>query len=370
MIQDYGIIKFTPLTFSFSMQELGGSLDQKYDKVSGVYIPDRAITPLALSPKLVIDDPDGIIGSNVDKTADIIAPKWYIGDFINGTLITAENIDYTLSNGVLQVKKNVASDAPVLLSFICSYMDPRTKNLSKFTWSKTLSSTTVCDLNLSIKLDCPLKWSIDPFKELTTRTIKATLWNGDSPVSSVNATVLWKVRDKTTGMYRSIDIKQDLWYVSGANTDSIIIDRRYIGKVSLMAIGNHKSNTERTVNQTVKIYRQFPPYEQKVIFTKGKVIYPDTFELSAYLSVQANYGTIENPSKFFEIPWSFKTTAIGSTYRRVGFGDNITLPREMAGHDVNIYPVIGADPVERKELQAITLNSNALSLDGQILVIN
>lgn len=49
------------LSFAFSMLELGGSKQQKYNMVLGTFVPDRTLTPYQLKPKLIVKDPEGNI---------------------------------------------------------------------------------------------------------------------------------------------------------------------------------------------------------------------------------------------------------------------------------------------------------------------
>ena len=69
-------IIYTPLDISLSVDILGGSLNQRYESVTGQHDPDRSITPLVLKPRLYVVDADHLI-PNGDKTTDLVDCRWY-----------------------------------------------------------------------------------------------------------------------------------------------------------------------------------------------------------------------------------------------------------------------------------------------------
>ena len=119
-----GNVVHEPLSFSFTMLELGGSSVQKFNAVSGSYVPNRQLTPYMLKPQLIIDDPEHLIAKG-DYASSMVNVLWtvYSANKLVKRRLTA-GTDYTVgSDNSLTFSRNVASNEVVEINFSADYLD-------------------------------------------------------------------------------------------------------------------------------------------------------------------------------------------------------------------------------------------------------
>lgn len=365
-----GFIMYDPLDVSFSILELGGTLDQKKDKLTGLFSPDRAATALILRPQLKVRDPEGILTAktlSADYTPSLFNHRWYV----NGDRILSTTPGYTLgNNGELVVAVNADPDAPIKLKYCWNFTDARTHKVFGGEWEEALVSVAVSDLNLSLKLDAALTLPISPFKNLSNRIINATLRNGESDIADADAHYEWQVQVPSgdSKIFRAIT-SDDIFYVSGQGTKSLTIDRRFIDKELIMLEAYHIAETTRKVYARTKLYRDYGLWEDKMNFLTGKYIRYDTKSVEILTTIETPKGNISDPAKYFNIEYFFKTTAIGSSFKSVGYGEALSMARKDIGYDPNIQPVWGIEVKPRSALRATTIGGKVATINGKVLCI-
>lgn len=361
-------IVYDPLVLTFSILEIGGSPVQRKDAVSGSFDPDRTLFPFVLRPQLSVQDPNHILedGDHTDKLMDC---RWYMGSDDTGTRIYKDTSGFSLGdNGELTVTRNVEPSAPLNLFFSCAYIDARTKNTFRKSMGVTLSSVLATELNLGIEIDAANKMPVSPFKTHHHRTITATFRNGTDAVPDNHAVYLWRVQDAATRAMRAIT-EDDLFYVSGQGTKSIVIDRRFIDKEIIEVVAYHKTAPTRTVSARTKAFRWYGQWDEDVRITRGKYVRPDTREIEATAYIATPKGMVDAPADYYDITHVRTGLLAGSFQEVIGYGETVTVPRSSIGSDPSARPVFGIEVRERTALRACTMNGSACLVNGKIMCI-
>lgn len=363
-------IMYDPLSVSFSILELGGTLDQKKDKLTGLFSPDRATTSLILRPQLRVKDPEGILTSktqSADFTSSLFNHRW----FVNNERILSTTPGYTLgNNGELVVAVNAEPDVPIKLKYCWNFTDARTHKVFGGEQELALVSVAVSDLNLSVKLDAALVIPISPFKNLTTRVINATFRNGETDIADSDAHYEWQVQVPSgdSKVYRAIT-SDDIFYVSGQGTKSLTIDRRFIDKEFIMLEVYHIAEPTRKEYARTKLYRDYGLWEDKMNFLTGRYIRYETKSVEILTTIETPKGNIASPSKYFNIEYFYKTTAAGDVFKSIGYGETLSMTRSKIGYDPNIKPIWGIEVKPLSALRATTINGKTVTINGKALCI-
>ena len=361
-------IIYDPLLLTFSMLEIGGSTVQRKDGISGSFDPDRSLFPFVLRPRLTVQDPNHILadGDHSDKLLDC---RWYIGSDETGTRIYSDTSGFSLGDyGELTVTRNVEPSVPLNLYFTCAFIDPRTKNTFRKSIGVTLTSVLATELNLGIEIDAASKMPVSPFKTHQHRTITATFRNGTDAVPDSQAVYLWRVQDATTRAMRAIT-EDDLFYVSGQGTKSIVIDRRFIDKEIIEVVAYHKTAPARTVSARTKAFRWYGQWDEDVRITRGKYVRPDTREIEVTAYIATPKGMVDSPADYYDITHIRTGVATGSFQEVIGYGETATVPRSSIGSDPSARPVFGIEVRERTALRACTIGGAACLVNGKIMCI-
>lgn len=365
-------ILYQPLNIALTMDILGGSLNQHRDSLSGDFDPDRSITPLLLAPHLEVEDPDGIILVS-DQSSNLIDCRWYTAsdDSDETQRITSDTSGFTLGeSGRLTVWRNVAEYDPLNLFFSCAFIDPRSQRVYRKQYQLTLTSSVSVDLNLSLELDVADKMPISPFKNYSTRTITATLRNGERelPIDGVNFISRWYVWDKQARLWKIAST--DYIFIDSITNSSITIDRRYIDRELLkLEVLCAAEASVAPLYKRVKMYRWYGQWDDRCVITRGKFVRPDTDEFEVLAIVDTDKGQVTNPAKYFDITHVFTTNERGAAQTIVGYGETVVVPASIAGKDPNVIPVFGIETKERTALRAVTIGGKEVQINGQTVCI-
>ena len=245
-------VMLAPFTESFVIEASDTTQQWYYAGNEGTekspYVPDRETSPLILTPKLEVFDPD----SNETYRPQFGDVKWYYlaanGSFALITN-TSEGSTYpyvVYSDGHLKVNKNVVYDAPVTLKCDCPYLDPRSSGVS-YMVSGTVVLTTNRDatiLSPTVDIECETTQLYDLFKDASsTFVFKAVVRKGLDDITE-SSSVLWYVLDKTTGVETPINTSSTVGgvaiprypcYVSGYNTATLTLNAMYTEDVTVVA---------------------------------------------------------------------------------------------------------------------------------------
>ena len=344
-------IIYTPLDISLSVDILGGSLNQRYESVTGQHDPDRSITPLVLKPRLYVVDADHLI-PNGDKTTDLVDCRWYeSGTADESKRITLSTAGYSIGeNGSLTVNKNVQADKPVNLFFTCAYIDPRGGNVYRKEESLTLSCTASADLRLSVELDAPANMPISPYKNYNERIITARVKNGETPieVDGENVIGLWEVYDSTTKTFREAST-EDI-FIKEITQSSVTIERNYIDKEFLRYSVHHVLDPNTVKQCRVKMYRWYGQWDYKENIMRGRFLRPDTDEIEVKCHVENDKGHVDEPAKYFDLTHYLIRHEKGVEPKVIGYGESIIIPASMCSRDSHVVTTFG---VECKQLTAL-----------------
>ncbi len=360
-------ILYNPLSLALFMDEVGGSLSQRKDGLTNTFDPDRSLFPLLLRPRLMIQDPDGIIATG-DHTTDLIDCRWYIGSDESGERITSDTAGFQIgAYGELTVRCNVQPSTPLNLFFACAYIDTRTQKPYRKTYLLTLTSVIGYELALQVEINAAKKMAVSPYLTNMQRSITATFRNGTEDIADEDAVYNWQVLEN--GDWRDIS-EDDLFYVSGQATRELTIDRAYIDKEFLRVVVCHKNYPDKTVSAHTKIYRWYGQWDEREVITRGKFIRPDTTEIEVRCFVDTPKGEVVSPEEYFDITHIFTTNEKGAAQTVIGYGESVVVPASIVGKDPNVIPVFGCDVKEKTALRACTINGQQVTVNGLIMTMS
>ena len=309
-----GYIVYSPLSYAFSMVELGGSTVQKFNSVENTFSPNRRLTPYKLQPKLMVTDPDHIIVDG-DYTTKLVSVKWKVDHYVNNVLHPAKPgvpgssadhkqiINYgdyfvEVESHALTYVDNVSPGEIVKITFSADYIDSRRKDkqVQHFEWNTTLSCVVENPVNLKAKLSTPSKLSLSPFKMYANLAVKVLVYNGSKAVTRADA-FQWQYLVNSGWRNVTNDLP---WVKGGLNTDTLILDQDYIGRVRLRCRVD-MPGYEPVYSDVTLLRRWYGQYEENFEFLSGRYITRNTRKADVQLSVTNRQGTIVNPCRFFDL---------------------------------------------------------------------
>lgn len=334
-------ILYDPLSATLGINEKGGGLKQVYYAGNKEFAPDRTLTPLILEPYYFITDPHGEI-SQGDKIQQLSSGKW----FENGNPITT-GLDYeVLSDFSLKVKKN--SEQALVITFEGEYLDIRTNSIIPVSLQTLLTCTSNAGVEpvAKIQLDKPLAWGHHSTKGEKQYIINSTAFKGGK---ETDLPIKWYVLINDV----EVDVTETLFYVSGQDTSSLIVDSSYMDKEILRARSGD-------IYAETKFVRSIP---DSAFFN---LVMPDKLDarvqqFKAIASIGTHLdGVLDNPSEFFFIKWYINKNTPGSTNIEVGHGNEVVINRK----DIGLNGTVGYSVEELEAYRAMTDN------DGNVIVDN
>ena len=226
----------TPIEGSLTISSNGGALTQVYDAVQNAYEPvDRQITPLILSPIISIVDPDTQQQVPLSSLSNVVI-NWYIGNSNTPITSRVQSDDYHLQTkddtdtgvvtGNLVVRRNIGPSDSFAKEIMCelSFTENSRGESYKFNASVLLTTEEKVQDMLFLQLDNPSKVTFNPiFDDSSQRTFKAKVYNGGTLVSNSNFKFFWYVN--------GVLANTKACYVSGQNTDTLVLDAEYADNV-------------------------------------------------------------------------------------------------------------------------------------------
>lgn len=156
--------ELVPLDENFAI-EANGTLEQWYYDNTTQYAPDRSITPLILSPKIMVADKDSQQSwDDAHVTKSVVA--WSVMESNTWVDITSASVlsDYELSGNNLIVHKNVSYSQGVTIKCKLTYVDPRDNGI-EITTQETVLLTCNRDANVvlpEVAITSPSARSFNP----------------------------------------------------------------------------------------------------------------------------------------------------------------------------------------------------------------
>lgn len=320
-----GRVVHAPLSFSFQMLELGGSYIQKYNTVLLQYVPNRTLTPYRMQPQLIIADPDNNIPTG-EYTSYLTNVLWTVKLYKNKTVTTlAEKINYTVdSMHALTFRKNVATDEIIHIEFSADYVDENRGDVAHFTWSRDLTTLAESEMNINLTVLAPSKVNFSPFKTYGEFPIEAVLKNGDQKVSL--AVYKWQVFNYTTKQWRDISDAEDIWYVSGRDKNTLIVDTDFVQKELVRVVAYPKASTASQESVALLLRRFYGQWEDTPEFAYAKFVQNDTKQAMVQVKVTNRQGDIAKPMKYFDIEMFYRASK-NDSWRSLGNGTEAVITR-------------------------------------------
>ena len=331
-----GRVVHDPLSFSFQMLELGGSPSQKFDAVSGSYVPNRQLTPYALRPQLVIADPERVIadGDYASYMANVVWSLTLAKGSVSRKLTLGS--DYAVDSlNTLLFSRNVATDEVVTVCFDGDYYDKTRATTTHFSWQKSLSTQEETSVSLMLDLKAPPKLNFSPFKHIGDFPIEAVLSNGSEAVAADKCVYLWEWFDSDSSQWTAISDSDSLWYVSGKDSGTITVSQDFIQRVLLRVTAYAKAFPEQQLSARVMLRRWYGQWTDTPEFAYAKFIMRDTRQAQVQVTVANRQGNIDKPQQFFDIEL-FHRSSPKADWESLGNGTTAVVAREQmtADHEV------------------------------------
>lgn len=331
-----GRVVHSPLSYSFNMLELGGSYIQKYDAVSGTYIPDRNLTPYTMKPQLVISDPDGNIPAGEYSSA-LVNVLWVVTLYKNGKGTSLSmGKDYVVDTvNALKVLRNVAVDETVSVEFSADYLNKVRSETAHFSWSKTLSTMEETSVNLSLEVRAPHKMDFSPFKRYGKFPIEAVLRNGSDVVDEGKCIYKWQTFDDDNKVWRDIDDTDDLWYVSGKSGSCIVVDQDFLQHTLLRIVAYAKAYPDSVFSDAILLRRWYGQWEDTPQFLYAKFLQNGMRKTAVSVKITNRQGDVANPFKFFDVELFYRSSpqakweSMGNVTEAVVDGEKLTANHEV-----------------------------------------
>lgn len=318
----------TPLSFVWQVIPRGGSYLQKYDAPSLSFIPNRSLTPLVLTPSLIVNDPDNTLPTG-DYASQMSNVSWVLTLMTGSTssVLPATDGSYTnysinSSTKALTLYYNVPCGSTLHIAFNGDFTDTRRAEPYNFKWDRDLSTEAQTDMNVTLDTG---RWKgnihLSPFKKWGNFGIHVQLQNGPDDIDDSKCTYQWQW---WTGSAFSEDFSECPWLVSGEQTKEIVVSQDYIQKVILRCKAYAFNNQLTTQYFVTKIRRWYGQFDYDVEFVRGKYITKDTTVVQLEAWVANAKGLISNPSKYFDMELFF---GLDGNMESVGYGEEATIIR-------------------------------------------
>lgn len=315
------------LTESFGV-EASDSLEQWWYANNGVYMPNRATTPLVLTPTISVYDPD----TKTTYTPSFYLIEWYVLDGteskITNTIDSTEANYVILQNGSLRVKKNVPGGQAITIRCEADYIDPRDVSTTHHvtdivTLATNRDATTVFD-NVNILSEKNL--SYDPINDSSSIfTLQAQIMRAGEDItrSASNLQFVWEVKilDEIWTL-----TENELFYVSGLNSDTLTIDALYMqsGMEIVLRIKDSTTNVYLPSRSIVAFNWDAPKISATAYSPQGSSVrYGDDWKAFGVV-VNTKKEALSEPQKNanFIMKWK-KRDGASSTETNMGWGGNI-----------------------------------------------
>lgn len=327
-----GRVIHNPLSFAFSMQELGGTAIQKYNVISKAFSPDRSLTPAIYKPQLVVNDPDGKITTG-DYAYAMRNVSWTVKetDSTGKEVKLTSGTDYAVKDGnAIWIMRNVPLGDLLSLDFHGEYYNSSRDETSDFNWHKDLLTNNETSSNVEIELRCPPKMNFSPFKNYGTEGqfhIEAVLHNGSKILDSSFSVFKWQMFDKSKNDWIEIDPDDNLWYVSGKDTGIIVINVNYLQKVLLRVEGYSTINPTQKVSKSTLLRRWYGQWDDRYEFAYSQFITAGTTKTKAVATITNRQGDFTNALQYFDVQMFYRENALAK-WENLGCGTEFEIDRE------------------------------------------
>lgn len=350
-----GYVLHAPLSFIFQVVELGGAAVQKYSSIDDAFSPDRSLTPYVLKPELKISDPDKNIPTG-DYTSRLVNVMWTVTLYQNGkSELVKEGADTYQNAGkaggyVLTFNRNLKLSESIHIEFSADYYDEIRKETTQFTWDKWLNTIAEDTYKTSLQYERQAgKIKLYPFKDRGNMYINVQLLNGDKNLDDKLSVYLWEKWENNK--YVPISEDDDLWYVSGKDSKSLVVEQKYINKVKVRVTAYPKEAPSQKHYKSYFLKRYYGQWDDDADFTFGKYISDDTTKIGIEASVQraGSGGDIHDPQKYFEVELFYRKSA-SAPWQSLGYSGKAVIerPADAERHEpgIMVRQLTALQPIE------------------------
>lgn len=370
-------LKFDPLSVVASINVKSGAVKQVHYSDSDTYTPNRLLTPLYLFPSVWTVDPNKIIADG-DKIGQLSSGKWYVGSVSAANEVTkkttdsdAATADYAVGSSYqLVVRKNVSHLIPQQVFFVATYYDTRRGMDVTAQASELLSTTSNAESEAApvLVLDKPEAYVFNPIDGLGNTSIKATMFQSGKQLTE-NVRYWWyTVADGIPHLVGASNL--DLFYVSGQDTDTLIVNTEYIGTRLFYCVAEcYKGavpsvSSAKSVKAETKLLRRLPASLYHLIErVTGSMVQPGDTSIKRVAHAYTNSGEVVNPGKFFHHRWLVNSNKPGAVDVEVAHGVSMEIPVSYAGESTAKPSTIKPDVTELTEYQAIEVPGKGVLTD-------
>lgn len=363
-----GRLVFQPITLTFDVTVLGGAYSQSYNVDSGQFEPDRSLTPLILAPSLVVIDPDFPENSG-EKSGKLTNISWKVtGSSNSGTWKIGSDYVVDGNTNRLIIYGNLKQDSVGKIVLTANYYDNVRARVNTLNWQCELSCKSIVSRKLDLR--CPERGlnRLDVFRLPTSYTLNAQLSNNGSDIADANVAYKWQVL--IDNAFVDINSQRDLWYRSGAALKTLTVDPRYIGDVCVRCTAYHKSYPTEKYYQSCRLIRYYGQYEDSWLWEAGQLKFVDTAYAQGRVVINRKHeGEISNPERFFDIE-VFYDNDNGMGWQHVAHGVRGRVEKNMFPVDAAHRDRFGWIVREKTELTALSINGQAVTINGEIGVLS
>lgn len=320
--------------------EANGQLEQWYYDNTNTFAPNRAITPLILTPKISVFDPDN------ERTFEpsFYTVSWYVleydasagggaGGYVE-TLITnvddSSSAQYVIVGNTLKVKKNVGYSHAIQIRCVATYIDPRDAGIT-YMVEETVTLSTNHDASVIfpvLDIAAPPSMSFNPLVDNSSQfSFVAMADKGGVDVSN-DLYYVW---------YALTDTNQEVlantmpWYVSGQNTKTLVVDALYGDdiKIILRAKGSQSEANLYPSRAMRNLMWIIPDIETNVVSENGGAVRADTQKMKFHVIVNVRHGQLsdEKIDANLRFNWKVRKSTL-STETDKGWGREIEIDAE------------------------------------------
>lgn len=200
--------------------------------------------------------------------------------------------------------RNVPLGDLLSLNFHGEYYNATRNETSDFNWHKDLLSNEETPSNIELELRCPPKMNFSPFKNYGNNGqfhIEAVIRNGGKVLDAAFSVFKWQVFDKTAANWVDIDPNDNLWYVSGKDSGTIIINVPYLQKVLLRVEGYSTTDPTQKVSASTLLRRWYGQWDDRYEFAYSQFITVGTTKTKAIAIITNRQGDVTNALQYFDV---------------------------------------------------------------------
>lgn len=349
-----------PLTDMFDIIP-SDSLEQWYYVNSGNYSPNRADTPLMLTPSIkAVDESSGQTytpgfqtvawyvltpGNTTDYSAS--DTLWPGKGFVRITAVAdGDNVDYYCPssnnpNCALVVKKNVpppsGSSAGVTLCCVATYIDPRDSGVT-YMVRKVVSLATSQDAsvsNLKVSLQCPPSQKFNVFTSpCSVFEFKAVIQGDDNQDVTASHYIEWYgvVGDSTTEvLLNTLPCYTQCTQASGKGqgTDTVRIDAMYAEDLSVVCKVRNTTSASSALRKEkayASVIWDFPKIDAMTVCRNGSSVDSNNRSLTFDTVVNLKGTTLTDAQKLANLLIKYlRRVSTSSTFTNMGWGQTVTV---------------------------------------------